>query len=970
MATNSDIAPADSLADLIRRRVDGEGPTKGLVHAQYHNNLAAEALAEALATATVTTPTECDRLLESGLADDGRAAWCKAAAGMFYDDIQYKAEKARDDDGNEVVKQVPVPHKINVSVRFDKFGAEIRQAAGLRLKEKLRNKPVAWPDLRPDNAAFLRACKALLPNVENPAAAATALRILLENMMANRGVEGARRQQKFVMLLQRLNGGGGKGLFMDALEEGCRRIGLMTTEFDPSEYHFVSDAPAYSDLLTSHEAPRVPKEAHNVVNNVVDNAVFEAQRKHCDAQMLRSVGTLLMASNFEYSDPNNRRAETIEFAANRILTLADGDMQYFKAYHPARTNRTGVRYEVTGNADLAKVVDSLFASVVFGAVYETPPKAGASGPAVVQLDHRHLRALQIMQQVRDAAAQDGSYAIEYENSLTCRPATDYRDVDHCITHLVKASIIDKSEKAVVRSLLCQLILEASRLDLIPGHGRKADRIPFTAYDFASCTVDDPDGADEGYTFAAISKRWDRLIAAYTDGPTGGNDHDGQTTCRDEGQRQAAGDDNGGDHQADDRGPEGHTAHDAVAARKGVGPGVAGDSGIHCVGRTHGDPAQVAPLDVAPADGAESTLPPTCADSETTAPLPWADSSIAEGPTQARSAQAGGLTFDPTDPRTFPGNEVGQPREGGILGEDVVYWPDGMLTCYSRYTTGADCKPVEGYDGDRPEYLLNCRNKPGHTGRCLGDVIPTYMVFEADHVDGDEQLRNIDWSAAEGHIATITDSAKASKHILVPLGPSGRLIQDNDAMRIVCQEVARSLFKDPSVLDPATWTINRLTRAPGGKRTAKDDDDRGPWVGARQRQLYVNEHATPPPGIEEIVRRAVAQATENKLRKAFVAARHDDDDTPTLDVPALLERHGWTRLGQNGDNEQWQRPGKAGGSLSAHWDGKCFFCFTSSVDGLDAGKGYSALGLLAALEYDGDRDAARKALEEAAEKGVV
>ena len=969
--------PAAKLADKIQRYVEDEGPAKGLVHAQMHNHLAAVALAESLAAEPITTPSDVDKLLESEKASECRAIWCKGVSGSFYDYIDYKAEKGHDEDGNEVTRQVPTPHKINVSARCDKYLTEITQAASLLLKQQLRTRPVAFPEHKPDNAAFLGFAKMVLPNVENPAAAATALRVLIENLMANRDVEGARKQAVFILLLQRLNGGGGKGLWLDGLIDYCKSIGLLTTAFNPAEFHFVSDAPGYADLLTCHEAPRVPKEAYPTINNIVDNVEFESQRKHCPAKIVQSVSTLVMASNYEYSDQNNRRVMTIEFAANRILTLADDELKYFDVYKPVRTNKSGVRYEVTDNKRLMQAWEGLFRSVVFGAVYDMPTKANTD-QKVVQLDHRHLRALQIMQQVRDADLQDGTYNREYENALTCRPGTKYRDVDHCIATLVKSSIIDKSEKAIVRSLLCQLLLEASRLHLIPGHGRKADRIPFTCFDFEHCTVDDPDGNEEGYTFAAISNRWDRLIAAYTEevpqDPTkGGKDNDG--------------------HGKDEGGHSGHpekSQEDQVDERRAAAMhsgGTVGAADICGDVRQHGctaDPNDSADqaaddrggldatidqlLDSYAGTGVASTTPPACtADNK-----PGTSFVCAQVSPTPNGRVVGGLTTQcKSGDFIFPDNIIGSTVT--IDGEDKVldgicgtYHPDNTLACFNRYTTGADCMPIEEWDADpgksTPEFIINCRNKPGRIGRHVEDVYPTYIVFEADHIDGEAQLRNINWDKASGHICSITDSMKASKHILVPLGEAGKRITDNKVMALVCQEIGREFFHDASVLDPATWTINRLTRCPGGVRTKKDDDDNGAWVGAVQRQIYANPDATPPANIDDIVDKAIAKHAAEQIRATLRMATVDAETAKLIDVPTILRNHGWTLLGKSGDNEQWQRPGKSGGSLSAHWDGKCFYCFTSSVDGLDAGQGYSPLRLLAALEYEGSMRAAAEDLK--------
>ena len=77
--------------------------------------------------------------------------------------------------------------------------------------------------------------------------------------------------------------------------------------------------------------------------------------------------------------------------------------------------------------------------------------------------------------------------------------------------------------------------------------------------------------------------------------------------------------------------------------------------------------------------------------------------------------------------------------------------------------------------------------------------------------------------------------------------------------------------------------------------------------------------------------------------------------------ALLERKGWRYLGKSGDNENWQRPGKTGNGQSATFNGTTFYVFSSSVEGLEAGRGYSPFATYAALEHGGDATAAAKDL---------
>jgi len=70
-----------------------------------------------------------------------------------------------------------------------------------------------------------------------------------------------------------------------------------------------------------------------------------------------------------------------------------------------------------------------------------------------------------------------------------------------------------------------------------------------------------------------------------------------------------------------------------------------------------------------------------------------------------------------------------------------------------------------------------------------------------------------------------------------------------------------------------------------------------------------------------------------------------------DVAALLQSHGWTFLRTIKDNQHFCRPDKKG-STSGTWNGKFFYCFTSSTI-LEPSKAYSASALFAFLECNKD-----------------
>lgn len=81
-----------------------------------------------------------------------------------------------------------------------------------------------------------------------------------------------------------------------------------------------------------------------------------------------------------------------------------------------------------------------------------------------------------------------------------------------------------------------------------------------------------------------------------------------------------------------------------------------------------------------------------------------------------------------------------------------------------------------------------------------------------------------------------------------------------------------------------------------------------------------------------------------------------------DVRELLRSHGWTLIGNSGNDERWRRPGKEHGISATLKDGRLFYCFTSSAAGLEGGKGYGPFGLFAALECSGNFHQAHEKLK--------
>ncbi len=92
-------------------------------------------------------------------------------------------------------------------------------------------------------------------------------------------------------------------------------------------------------------------------------------------------------------------------------------------------------------------------------------------------------------------------------------------------------------------------------------------------------------------------------------------------------------------------------------------------------------------------------------------------------------------------------------------------------------------------------------------------------------------------------------------------------------------------------------------------------------------------------------------------------RPGDDYNARGDVVALLKEHGWQSRHKSGDgNQHWTRPGKSHGT-SATLKGGTFYVFSSNAHPFEPNSAYSAFGVLAMLEHDGDFEQAARSLSE-------
>lgn len=846
--------PVEQLKAVIHKYVRTDGPTKGLVNAQDYNRMTAEALAAYLtANSSFNTIEECELLLEGKVAKDFFALWLDVTDNMVYDSVQLKPEKSHDDDGNEVTHSVPVPHRLIVNSRLDKFAEDIKNETVSILKQELRDRPIKFPEREPNRVKFLEALRKLPVgfNAQNPAEAATSMTAFVTNICYNRGIDGARRQQKLAYLQQPQAGNGGKGLTMDSFEGWAKAVGLCVGTMDPTETKFVSEDAAYVDVLICPEVKRLQSDCFSVINPIVDNIAYRSQRKHCNSKTVKSRATVIMASQFEYPDPNRRRVAPVIFAANSIEDAKADDLKYFAAFHPVKNADGIVRFKADTD-EVRKAWSDVFKYCVFDAVYKDP---SVSDDKKI-FPHSYLKALQIMQQVRDADAGDGRYAQNYGTPLGCKVKTEYRDLDHCIRCLQRAQILDthnSKEVGTVKTCLAQLVNTAQRRGFWGDSkkGIRADRLPFSAYDFEGCSVDAPD-IEEGYSFSAISCRWDRLIAAYTEevpqDPTkGGKKNDGHR------------EDQGG-HSGHPEKSEAHQVDErrAAAVHSGGTVGAAnigGDVCLHGQPADHHDSADKAEDDRGGLDATIDQLLDSYAGTgvaSTTSPACTADNKPG---TSFVCAQV-----SPTPSGHVVGGLTTQCKSGDFISGFPFH---DLLIAKDKFEV--DNLTIDEWKAkwtDAPQYLVTAVHQPGMHGRKMADLIPTYMVFESDTLSKEEQKANVKPEFLK-YFSWATDTGGKSIHWLLHLSPYAqkKLTNNKDLYHDVWDSVNTLCFKQPNVVDKQVKSIGRLTRCPFGIRTDK------PPYGVRQELFYCNPDAEDL-DLTEIIEKLEARYRAKQLRAAF------------------------------------------------------------------------------------------------------
>ncbi len=106
-----------------------------------------------------------------------------------------------------------------------------------------------------------------------------------------------------------------------------------------------------------------------------------------------------------------------------------------------------------------------------------------------------------------------------------------------------------------------------------------------------------------------------------------------------------------------------------------------------------------------------------------------------------------------------------------------------------------------------------------------------------------------------------------------------------------------------------------------------------------------------------------QEPHKQERQYTSTGRPGDDfnEKHNHDIPAMLEKHGWTRSGRTGPGgEHWCRPEKDRGTSATLKNG-CFYVFTSNAYPFEPMQSYSAFGTYTCLLHGGDYGAATREL---------
>ena len=230
-------------------------------------------------------------------------------------------------------------------------------------------------------------------------------------------------------------------------------------------------------------------------------------------------------------------------------------------------------------------------------------------------------------------------------------------------------------------------------------------------------------------------------------------------------------------------------------------------------------------------------------------------------------------------------------------------------------------------------------------------------FDANAVDFDDwaqRVAELDADAAQALFSCVLETTQSGgKHL---------------AYR--CAEpIDSNLRLTTRTLDGAPKTTIE-TRGEGGivivAPTAGYRVERGDWanlpvISAATRRVFLDAARS----LSETPKEPPKPQSPAVPRSTFSGDSIADELRTNGELQRRLVAHGWRYVETRGGNEHWRRPGKDDGiSATISLSKGCFYVFSSNAYPFEAGKSYSPLQAIAALDFGGDeKAAARRYLDE-------
>ena len=306
MQTNSQTAQ-QAMNDALDSYIIDSGVAQGLIS----NNAVVQAVPAALKA----------YFKEVATIDEIMALQSSEEAGMVYiglmDSLRHKlwtgdTKLVKIDDGNGNIITVEKPNTTSPATGFG-FKDSVFSAVQKGLIENWTPKTPTLTH-KPNARRFLEICRDFFPNVKYPYKAANGLRAMFENIHASCGTDGAKHTQTALWLYELRVGGGGKSWFLDRLGEALRGLSVDAADVTlQPDSQWMNPAIGMHTVSIVGETPKFDANLAPVINNIIDNKFFPYNIKYGAHGDVKSVATVVFASNFEPFETNTRRYAMVEY---------------------------------------------------------------------------------------------------------------------------------------------------------------------------------------------------------------------------------------------------------------------------------------------------------------------------------------------------------------------------------------------------------------------------------------------------------------------------------------------------------------------------------------------------------------------------------------------------------------------------------------------------------------------------------